>query len=256
MKRIVLVSDVHLSADHPSLTDCFLDFLRSVQAPYTSALYVLGDLFDVWLGDDEDAPPAQAVREAFRALTQQRGVALFIQHGNRDFMLGMKFMRTCGATLLPAAHILHSGEARWLLMHGDELVEDDAYLTYRRRIRHPLVRAAVAQLPLAWRRRLAAKMRRASRGNVEQAVLSTVRTTAALRAHGCHTLIHGHLHAAEAQRWQHWQDEGEGGGGETYHRCCLPAWGAHGGGYAEIVGAALHLHRVTASGAAGEAETD
>lgn len=244
MRRVLLLSDVHLSAARPAAADYFLNFLREVDAAQVSALYLLGDLFDAWLGDDDATRLGESVQAALKALTA-RGVAVFIQHGNRDFLLGVRFMNASGATLLPEAHVLEQGGGRYLLMHGDSLVADADYLRYRRRIRHPLTRALIALIPLPLRRRLAGRMRAASRGNVEQAVLDEALAASLLQKHGCRHLIHGHLHKMGEHQWQAGQASAEGQAGEAgYHRYCLPDWHDTGGGYAEISDENVRLCRV------------
>lgn len=221
-KRVWLLADVHLSMAASEKNEAFLRFLHGVPANRVDAVYVLGDLFDVWVGDDGASEEALRVCEALGALSE-RGVALFVQHGNRDFLLGMRFARRCRATLLPEAWRLEMGgeggeDGGWLLMHGDAIVADAAYLRYRCVVRHPLVRAAAVALPLWMRRRAAAALRRRSRGGVARAVVDEAAAAAALRRFGCRRLVHGHLHRRERRAWT----AADGGAEQT--RWCLPAW--------------------------------
>ncbi len=230
-KRILLLADVHLSDATTEKNDRFIKFLDDICATQVSALYILGDLFDVWLGDDAPSEIATPVQHALKELSH-RGIPVFIQHGNRDFMLGMRFANACGVNLLPTAYVLQTANCRWLLMHGDSLVADSAYLRYRCFIRNPLVVALAGCLPLSWRQTLAKKMRAASKGDVITAVIDATRAEKVLRQYGCQRLLHGHLHQAQNVQWKV--------GGRAYQRWCLPAWD-NGTGYAEIEDDKLQL---------------
>lgn len=242
MQRVVLLSDVHLGGAPSAVNALFAGFIKNLDPAEVSALYILGDLFEAWPGDDEQCEAAQEAIAALKALTA-RGVPLFIQHGNRDFLLGVRFVNACGATLLPEAHVLSdSAGGRWLLMHGDSLVADSSYLRYRRWIRHPLAVALVSLLPLSWRRWAASRMRAASRGSRKKAEIDDAQSAALLRQHDCFCLVHGHLHREEARTWQE--------GGRTYRRRCLPEWLPARAGYGEIVHGEFHLRQLAAAAAA------
>ena len=231
MRSIWLVADVHLTAAASPGNALFYQFINTIDSAKVSALFILGDLFDSWLGDDDTAAGADTLA-ALTALTG-RGVALFIQHGNRDFLLGQRFCRACHATLLPDMYIYNDSHQDWLLTHGDLLVDDSAYLRYRRFIRHSLTLALIFLLPLPLRRWLATKMRHASRGNI-LVVLDDAYVTDILRRHQCRYVLHGHLHRKEEHRWQ--------SDGVDFRRWCLPAWSAGSGGYGEIREGQLYLH--------------
>ncbi len=132
----LFISDLHLDPSRPAITALFLDFLRG-EAAQAEALYILGDLFEAWVGDDEDSELALLVGSALRALVDS-GVPVFVMRGNRDFLLGPEFARKTGATLLADPCVIHLCGQPTLLMHGDLLCSDDlAYLAFRQQVRDP-----------------------------------------------------------------------------------------------------------------------
>ncbi len=194
----LFISDLHLSPERPATVRLFLDFL-SGRARRAGRLYILGDLFDAWIGDDDDTPPYPEIRAALRALTDS-GIACAILHGNRDFLIGRGFCRDTGCTLLPdPTRLLIAGEPT-LLMHGDLLCTDDvAYQRFRRRIRNPLVKRLFLWRTLASRRQVAAEYRRKSGAAMadKSADIMDVNdrtVTDYLRRFDATRLIHGHTH--------------------------------------------------------------
>jgi len=195
----LFVSDLHISAERPELAEAFLAFLHG-PAPEASSLYVLGDLFDAWVGDDDlDRPDWQPVISALRELSDS-GVEIAIQHGNRDFLLGREFAARCGARLMPEVELAQIEGHPALLLHGDQLCTDDrAYLAWRKEARSPQWQARFLALPLEERRRLAADLRATS--TLEKSAkpvaitdVSEGTVVAALRAANCTRMIHGHTH--------------------------------------------------------------
>jgi UDP-2,3-diacylglucosamine hydrolase len=194
----LFISDLHLSGERPETVRMFLDFLRKRAATATH-LYILGDLFDVWIGDDDEQAPIPQVIDALRRLTDA-GTWLGVMHGNRDFLLGERFCRATGAELLsdPIRKVLHGVPT--LLMHGDLLCTDDSdYLAFRRQVRDPAFQQQFLSLPLSARREKAREYRAMS-GEANtlkaeaimdvnpQAVIDSLTQYDALR------LIHGHTH--------------------------------------------------------------
>ena len=149
------ISDLHLAGDRPATVELFQRFLRDLPRA-GDRVFILGDLFDTWIGDDDDAALANTVREALS--TVSRGdVEIAIQRGNRDFLMGRRLMNACGATLLPDCHVTEVAGLRTLLMHGDLLCTDDVdYQKLRRRLRNPVVQWLLMRRSLAPRRRHAA----------------------------------------------------------------------------------------------------
>lgn len=198
MSEKLFISDLHLSEQRPDTLAMFLKFLRERPQP-GDQLYILGDLFDVWIGDDDDAPLASQVRAAFRTLTE-RGVALYLQRGNRDFLIGKRLLRETGAVLLDDPHKMTIAGQPTLLMHGDLLCTDDiAYQKARRTLRNPLVQWLALRRSLNSRRKLAADYRRRSSEKTAITaadIMDANRDTVLeyLQRHQASQMIHGHTH--------------------------------------------------------------
>jgi len=196
--KTLLISDLHLDASNPAIARQFLAFLAG-EARSADALYILGDLFEAWLGDDDPDPAARATVAALRSLVDS-GVPCFVLHGNRDFLIGERFCRETGATLLPDGTVADLYGQRILLLHGDALCTDDtSYQRLRRIVRNPLVRWSLPHLPLGLRRAIARRLRAGSRAHVgstrpEIMDVNDAAVAQALRSAGLHTLIHGHTH--------------------------------------------------------------
>jgi UDP-2,3-diacylglucosamine hydrolase len=196
--KTLFISDLHLDAASPEIARQFHGFLES-EARSAEGLYILGDLFEAWLGDDDPDPEARATVRALRALVES-GVPVFVMHGNRDFLIGGRFCRETGATLLADGTVVELYGERVLLMHGDALCIDDvSYQRLRRIVRNPLVRAIFRVMTLNQRRALAGKLRAGSREHVGMTApdIMDVNATAveqAFRAAGVRALIHGHTH--------------------------------------------------------------
>ena len=196
--KTLFISDLHLDAATPEIARQFHGFLES-EARSAEGLYILGDLFEAWLGDDDPDPEARATVRALRALVES-GVPVFVMHGNRDFLIGERFCRETGATLLADGTVVELYGERVLLMHGDALCTDDvSYQRLRRIVRNPLVRGIFRVMTLNQRRALASKLRAGSREHVGMTVpeIMDVNATAveqAFREAGVRALIHGHTH--------------------------------------------------------------
>lgn len=198
MSDALFVADLHLDAARPQATAAFLDLLGGV-ARDAGRLYVLGDLFEFWIGDDDDDPLAQAVGEGLAAYTA-RGNHCFLMPGNRDFLLGRGFARHTGVRLLDDPAIADMHGERVLLMHGDQLCTDDlAYQRHRRRMHNRLLQRLFLALPRQWRRAAGAEGRRRSRAHMAASAPrimdvneTTVRNT--MLRHDVRLLVHGHTH--------------------------------------------------------------
>ncbi|WP_312723755.1 UDP-2,3-diacylglucosamine diphosphatase [Stutzerimonas kunmingensis] len=195
---ILLISDLHLEEERPDITRAFLHFLTT-RACQAEALYILGDFFEVWIGDDAITPFQQSIADALRALSE-RGTRIYLMHGNRDFMLGKGFCRAAGCTLLGDPSVVELGGERVLLMHGDSLcTRDEGYMRLRRLLRNPLSLFILRHLPLSTRRKLARKLRNESRVQTRMKASDIIDVTPeliprVLAEHGVRTLIHGHTH--------------------------------------------------------------
>lgn len=194
----LFVADIHLSVQEPAITAGFLHFLQR-QAVHADALYILGDLFEAWIGDDDPSPLHREIAAALNALARH-GVPCFFIHGNRDFLLGRDFAAASAMTLLPEEQLLTLYGRSVLALHGDTLCTDDkAYQRYRRRVNQPWLRRLFLALPLRWRLRIAARMRAGSQraNNTKSETIMDVSqeaVTAALERHGSRWMIHGHTH--------------------------------------------------------------
>lgn len=204
--RYLFVSDLHLDATAPEAVTQFTGFLEN-EARNCDGLYILGDLFETWIGDDDDDATRAAVCAALRALTS-RGVPCWIMRGNRDFLLGRDFERATGCTLLPDPALLELGPLRVVLSHGDLLCTADAgYQRFRSLVRTAGFRAGFLGLPLATRRALARLARAASREHTRQlrheiTDVADAAVEAALRCGASSLLIHGHTHRPGIHRHQ------------------------------------------------------
>jgi UDP-2,3-diacylglucosamine hydrolase len=193
----LFISDLHLDGARPDITEQFLSFLQSARG--AAALYILGDLFEAWIGDDDPDPEKSRIQDALRALTQS-GVPCYIMHGNRDFLLGRNFLTRTGCKLLRDPEVVTLNNERVLLLHGDLLCTDDhAYQRLRRRMRNPIVQFILRRLPLRTRQALATKMRAGSKAHIQQSMESIMDVNAeavlsAFERYGVRTMIHGHTH--------------------------------------------------------------
>lgn len=198
MQRTLFISDLHLDRDRPQILALFEHFLRE-DAPGAEALYILGDLFEYWIGDDDNAPHLAGIAAALRDLAG-KGVPIHFAHGNRDFLLGEDFARRTGMSLLPEETVIDLYGRRALLMHGDSLCTDDQeYMAFRRMVRDAAWQTAFLARPLESRRAEAEAMRERSRENArtkppEITDVSPPAVDDALRRHGVDLLIHGHTH--------------------------------------------------------------
>ena len=198
---ILFISDLHLDGARPDITAQFLQFLAT-EARTAEALYILGDLFEAWVGDDDPDPDKRRVIASLRSLTDA-GVACFLLHGNRDFLIGRRFCRETGVQLLPDGEIVDVHGRRVLLLHGDTLcIDDPAYQRLRRIVRNPLVQFTLRRLSLRQRQGLAARMRAGSKAHIESSAKAApdimdvnqdeVRRTFA--RYDVEYMVHGHTH--------------------------------------------------------------
>ena len=201
----LFISDLHLDETRPRIVELFKAFLRS-DARRAKALYVLGDLFESWIGDDDDTTLAGEVAAALADL-RSHGVAIHFMHGNRDFLLGADYAARAGMTLLDDPTIIELDGERTLLMHGDTLCTDDVdYQRFRTMVRDPAWQKQFLAKPLAERRAFAAEARGESRKQtaMKAAEIMDVNqdaVAATLHEHGVRRLIHGHTHRPATHRF-------------------------------------------------------
>ena len=196
-QAIDFISDLHLQVSEPETFAAWQDYMARTAA---DAVFILGDLFEVWVGDD-----ALAQNESFEQLcantlrASAHKYALFLQHGNRDFLMGRKLSEYCGAPLIPDPTVLITAQGRWLLSHGDALCVDDVeYQAFRRQVRSAAWQADFLAQPLPQRLDVARQLRQQSENRKRQEVdYADVDTQAALNwllQHQAQHLIHGHTH--------------------------------------------------------------
>lgn len=192
------ISDLHLDDARPQIVADFERFCAGT-ARSATALYILGDLFEAYIGDDDDALLNARVATALRGVADA-GVPVFYIAGNRDFVLGEDYARRCGMRILDDGCVVDLHDTPTLILHGDMLCTDDtAYLAFRKQVRDPAWQAAFLARPLAERRAFAAQARDASRAhtaNTDMAIMDVNQQAVetALRNAGVARMIHGHTH--------------------------------------------------------------
>lgn len=192
------IADLHLNDTQPEITELFLHFMAE-KAPLADAVYILGDLFDFWIGDDEHSTLIQSVKNAIYNLTQQ-GVPCYFICGNRDFLLGKTFAKETGLKLLPDYYLIDLYGKKTLLCHGDTLCIDDVnYQKFRQKVHQKWRQRLFLCLPLWIRLKIAQKIRQKSRGekSVKSAEIMDVNpefTANIMQQYQADWLIHGHTH--------------------------------------------------------------
>ena len=203
----LFIADLHLDASRPQITQLFETYLASDEVRRADALYILGDLVEAWIGDDDDAELPARIAAATRAV-RDAGVPVYFMAGNRDFLLGQAFADRAGLTLLDDG-VVHPIQGRpTLLMHGDVLCTDDiAYQAVRQQVRTPEWAAQILAMPLEARRAFAAKAREDSKAHTGSTMESIMDVNAdavadAMRKAGVTRLIHGHTHRPAIHRFE------------------------------------------------------
>ena len=218
MQKTYFIADLHLSENRPHLLALFRQFMQE-QAPEAEKLYILGDLFDFWIGDDEQSDLISEVQQLIRHLTEQ-GVPCYFQHGNRDFLIGKKFAKACGLTLLPTYQVIDLYGTPTLLCHGDTLCVDDVkYQKYRKKVHQKWRQWLFLHLPLKVRLKIAEKIRAKSRQDKQVKSTEIMDVNAAFvqqmfAQFHVTQMIHGHTH-----RQKHHEIP------PHFHRIVLGDWG-------------------------------
>lgn len=220
----LFIADLHLQTEEPAITAGFLRFLRG-EAKSADALYILGDLFEAWIGDDDPNPLHREMAAAIHALVDS-GVPCYFIHGNRDFLIGKRYARESGMTLLPEEQVLDLYGRKVLIMHGDTLCTDDiGYLAFRAKVHTPWIQKVFLALPLFIRNRIAARMRAGSKAanSSKSMTIMDVNPQAVVRVmekHDVQWLIHGHTHRPDVHSLI--------ANGQPAHRVVLGAWHTEG----------------------------
>ncbi len=204
-RQILFISDLHIALEKPEITQRFLTFLQD-RAPQAEAVYILGDLFDAWIGDDDFTPPTKRIRAQLKQLTNS-GTKVYLQQGNRDFLLGQQFCADTGVSLLDDYVVIDLQGTPTLLMHGDLLCTDDLpYQTFRIKSHTPEWQHNVLSKPLLIRLLAARWYRFRSyfhKRNKSQEIMDVNQSTVlnVMREHHCLRLIHGHTHRPNIHRF-------------------------------------------------------
>ncbi|USD64344.1 UDP-2,3-diacylglucosamine diphosphatase [Vibrio sp. SCSIO 43136] len=194
----LFIADLHLSPAQPELTQCFTDFIYR-EASQAKCLYVLGDLFDFWLGDDDNSDFANEIRQAFLHLTRQ-GIECYFVHGNRDFLVNKKFAKDTGVTLLGDEHkiTLYGQEA--VILHGDTLCIDDVqYQAFRAKVHQPWLQWVFNKIPMAIRKKIVKNIQGKARDTKQEKSQQIMDVTPdevvkVMDKHQVNLMIHGHTH--------------------------------------------------------------
>ncbi|CAM7552947.1 UDP-2,3-diacylglucosamine diphosphatase [Citrobacter sedlakii] len=220
----LFIADLHLCTEEPAITAGFLRFLAG-EARQADALYILGDLFEAWIGDDDPLPLHRQIAAAIKAVVDA-GVPCFFIHGNRDFLLGKRFARESGMILLPQEKVLTLYGRRILIMHGDTLCTDDhGYQAFRAKVHQRWLQTLFLALPLFIRKRVAAKMRAGSKAANSSKSLAIMdvnqdAVVAGMEKHQVQWLIHGHTHRPDVHTLT--------ANGQPAFRVVLGAWHSEG----------------------------
>ncbi|MEC8444137.1 MAG: UDP-2,3-diacylglucosamine diphosphatase [Pseudomonadota bacterium] len=214
------ISDLHLQADRPAMAEGFFDLLARLDDAKT--LYILGDFFEVWVGDDYSDELVDRIKASLKALSD-RGVAIYFMHGNRDFLMGDAFANACGANMLEEGTVISIGDQKALLLHGDSLcTRDQAYMNMRQLFRHPQWQAQILSKSLEERLALGKQIRSESKSGQQMKADDIMDVTPeevdnALTEQGVSLLIHGHTHRPDTHEWDF--------DGEARTRIVLGDWG-------------------------------
>ncbi|MEO9524874.1 MULTISPECIES: UDP-2,3-diacylglucosamine diphosphatase [Pseudomonadota] len=219
----LFISDLHLEESRPDITDAFLGFLQE-KAHGVEKLYILGDFFEAWIGDDERTPLQEQIAAALCAVSES-GTEIFLMHGNRDFLIGHDFCDRAGATLLDDPTVVDLYGTATLLMHGDSLCTADVeYQKFRANMRNPQWQQMILQRPLADRQQMARQLREISmaknQGKAETIMdVTPEEVVKDMEAHGVQRLIHGHTHRPAEHHLQ--------ANGQPAKRIVLGDWDTH-----------------------------
>ena len=220
----LFIADLHLQTEEPAITAGFLRFLQG-EARQAGALYILGALFEAWIGDDDPNPLHQQIASAIKAVVDA-GVPCYFIHGNRDFLVGQRFARQSGMLLLAEEERLDLYGREVLIMHGDTLCTDDpGYLAFRAKVHTPWIQRLFLALPLLIRRRIAARMRADSKAansskSMDIMDVNPQAVVDVMERHHVQWLIHGHTHRPAVHELQ--------ANGQPAWRVVLGAWHSEG----------------------------
>ena len=197
MRHTLFISDLHLSAEREDIAQCFFDFMAH-EAPQADALYILGDLFEVWIGDDNHTTFSDSIASSIASVAKHTPV--YFIHGNRDFAIGKEYAKQANMTLLPEQHIIDLYGENVLISHGDELcTRDIEYMKFRKKARGWWWPKLMLALPLPLRRKIAMRGRNISKHNqmaLSADIMDVTRSEvdATMLRYKVQCFIHGHTH--------------------------------------------------------------
>lgn len=206
MHNTLFISDLHLSEERPDISSAFFSFLDDHITTDTDALYILGDFFEVWVGDDYHTPLTAKVAAKLFALSQS-GIPIFFVHGNRDFLIGQRYAEQCGMTLLPEQSVIDLYGEKTVVLHGDEMCTDDLeYQKFRKKSRGWWWPKLMLSLPLWYRQSVAKKARaksKLSQQGKKMAILDVTQQAVneMFKQFNVKTMIHGHTHRPDVHKW-------------------------------------------------------
>lgn len=196
--KTIFISDLHLEENRPEISHILLRLLNNFDSSI-DALYILGDLFEAWIGDDHDTPLHREIINALKSVTQ-KGVPVYFLYGNRDFLIGKKFLQETGCTLLSDEAKIQLYDTSVLIMHGDTLcTKDQDYIKARKKIRNGFLKKLFLLLPLKFRKKIANQLRQTSQRHTSSVSAEIMDVTQdeverVMQKHDVTFLIHGHTH--------------------------------------------------------------
>lgn len=199
MNQTLFIADLHLSESRSDITHCFLNYLDAIDPQVTDALYILGDLFEVWIGDDDISEFTDQIANALRRVSD-KGVSTFFIHGNRDFLVRKNFAKRAGFTLLPEQQVIDLYGEKAVVLHGDELCTlDTDYQKFRKKARSWWWPNLILMLPLKVRQNIARKGRETSKtkqNSLSQEIMDVTESEVltCMHKHNVALMIHGHTH--------------------------------------------------------------
>lgn len=219
-ETVYFIADLHLSESRPDITACFLSFLQ-LEAPQAKALYILGDLFEYWIGDDDKSDLTNTVASGIKDLSD-KGTQVFFIHGNRDFLLGKRYAKRANMTLLPEVTTVELNNQPVVIMHGDTLCTRDVdYQIFRKKSRTWWWQTMIKSLPLFVRKKIAENYRKRSAESTAMKSQDIMDVTPeevlnCFTENNSQLIIHGHTHRPADHQWQE--------GGHSYRRIVLGDW--------------------------------
>ncbi|MGD8122723.1 UDP-2,3-diacylglucosamine diphosphatase [Vibrio sp. TRT 2004] len=220
----LFISDLHLSPTTPETTSCFIRFMRE-EAIHADALYVLGDLFEFWIGDDDRSEFASSIRDEFKRLTDH-GVACFFTQGNRDFLVGRRFAKQTGVTLLGDETVIDLYGTKAVVLHGDTLCTDDVkYLEFRAKVHQPWLQWIFNHIPMFIKKKIVSKVQSDIKDDKKTKSLDIMDVTQGevekvMTEYNVELMIHGHTHRPNVHTFEQ--------GNRVYTRIVLGDWYTHG----------------------------